>query len=55
MNTKIGKIRKVALRELWKREDINFTKWLEENIDHLTGVLDFYIKSFYNLTTKSKI
>ncbi len=43
MNTKIGKIRKVALRELWKREDTNFTKWLEENIDHLTDVIGFDI------------
>ena len=43
MNTKIGKIRKVDLRELWKSENINFTKWLEENIDYLTDVLDFDI------------
>ncbi len=37
----IGKIRKVPLREIWKREDKEFTKWLEENIDYLNDVLDF--------------
>jgi len=39
----IGKIRKVPLREVWRREDANFTVWLEENIDHLTDVLGFNI------------
>ncbi len=48
MNTKIGKIRKVALRELWKREDTNFTQWLEENIDYLTDVIGF------NITVESR-
>ena len=32
-NVSIGKIKKVSLRELWKKEDKDFTKWLEENID----------------------
>jgi len=42
-NNNIGKIKKVPLRELWKREDSNFTKWLEENIDYLTDVIGFDI------------
>ncbi len=44
MNAKIGKIRKVELRTLWKREDANFTKWLENNIDYLTDVIGFNIR-----------
>jgi len=41
--TKIGKIEKLPLRELWKKEDKDFTKWLEENIGCLNEVLDFDI------------
>ena len=40
-NTSIGKIKKVPLREIWKKEDKEFTKWLEENIDYLCDVLGF--------------
>jgi len=40
---KIEKIKKVSLRELWKREDKDFTKWLEENIDYLNDVLGLNI------------
>jgi len=39
----IQKINKVALRELWKKEDKDFTKWLEEHIDYLNDVLGFNI------------
>jgi len=39
----IKKINKVPLRELWNREDKDFTKWLEENIDFLNDVIDFEI------------
>ena len=42
-NTSIGKIKKVPLRELWKKEDKDFTKWLEENIDYLNDIIDFDI------------
>jgi hypothetical protein len=41
--TNIGKIKKVSLRELWTREDQDFTKWLEENIDYLNDVIGFDI------------
>jgi len=40
---KIGKIKKFPLRELWDKEDQDFTRWLEENIDYLNEVLDFEI------------
>lgn len=40
-NALIQKIQKVPLREIWKREDKDFTKWLEENIDYLCDVLGF--------------
>lgn len=42
-NVLIGKIKKVSLRELWKREDKDFSKWLEENIDYLNEVIDIDI------------
>jgi len=42
-NITIGKIEKISLRELWKKEDKNFTKWLEENIDYLNDVIGFDI------------
>ena len=40
---RIGKIKKVPLRELWKKEDRDFTKWLEENIEYLNDILDFNV------------
>jgi len=39
----IKKIKKVPLREIWRKEDKDFTKWLEENIDYLGDVLGFDI------------
>ena len=41
--TKIGKIKKVSLRELWKKEDKDFTRWLEDDIGYLNDILDFDI------------
>jgi hypothetical protein len=32
----IGKIKHVPLREVWKHESLDFTKWLEENLDVLS-------------------
>lgn len=40
MEKKIGKIKKVPLRELWKKEDRDFTKWLEKEIEYLNETLD---------------
>lgn len=39
----IKKIQKISLRELWGREDKDFTAWLEKNIDYLSDVLGFDI------------
>ena len=39
----IGKIKKIPLRNLWKKEDKDFSKWLEENISYLNEILDFDI------------
>ena len=35
----IGKIKRVPLREVWPREDNDFTKWLEESLDALSEVI----------------
>lgn len=35
----IGKIRRVPLREVWAHEALDFTTWLEENVDVLSDVL----------------
>lgn len=35
----IGKIERVALREIWKHEAYDFTTWLESNIDVLNDVI----------------
>ena len=39
----IGKVIRVALREIWRKEDKDFTTWLEKNIDSLKEILDFDI------------
>ena len=36
----IGKIQRVKLREVWRHEALDFTRWLEENIDVLNEALD---------------
>lgn len=36
----IGKLKRVALREVWKHEAYDFTQWLQENIDVLNDALD---------------
>ncbi|MCC5828225.1 MAG: DUF4268 domain-containing protein [Phycisphaeraceae bacterium] len=36
----IGKIARVALREVWKHEALDFTRWLEENIEVLNDILN---------------
>jgi hypothetical protein len=44
----IGRIDRVPLRDVWKHEASDFTKWLEENIDVLNDILDL------NLTTAER-
>ena len=38
--TSIGKLERVALREVWVHEAYDFTQWLQENIDVLNSALD---------------
>ncbi|MBE3098670.1 MAG: DUF4268 domain-containing protein [Planctomycetes bacterium] len=44
----IGRIDRVPLRDVWKHEASDFTKWLEENIEVLNDILDL------NLTTAER-
>ena len=41
----IGKIQRVRLRDVWKHEALDFTTWLEENIDVLNETLDLSLVS----------
>jgi hypothetical protein len=43
MSGSIQKIKRVPLRELWRKEDKDFTKWLEEHIDFLNDAIGFDI------------
>ena len=36
----IGKIQKVPLREVWKHEALDFTTWLQENMDVVSDVIN---------------
>ncbi|MBI3896203.1 MAG: DUF4268 domain-containing protein [Acidobacteria bacterium] len=40
MPQSIGRIQKVDLREIWRREASDFTRWLAGNIDYLNEVID---------------
>lgn len=40
-----GKIEKVPLREIWKHEAIDFTTWLQENLDVLNNELDINLEN----------
>jgi hypothetical protein len=41
----IGKIERMPLREVWKHEALNFTTWLQDNIDVLNEALDIELAS----------
>jgi hypothetical protein len=41
----IGKIEKLDLREIWKREDTDFTKWLAEQIEFLNVSLHLPVQN----------
>jgi hypothetical protein len=41
----IGKLERVALREVWEHEAYDFTQWLQENIDVLNSALDLNLVS----------
>ena len=42
---KIETIEKVPLREIWKHEAQEFTKWLQDNIEVLDDVLDIHLSN----------
>lgn len=39
----VGRIERVALREIWRHEAYDFTTWLSQNIEALNEVIDFEI------------
>lgn len=41
----IGKIKRVPLRDVWKHEALDFTRWLQENIDILNEVIDLNLSN----------
>ncbi len=41
----IDRIKRIPLRQVWKHEALDFTVWLEENIDVLTEVVGFQISN----------
>lgn len=41
----IGRIERVALREVWKHEALDFTCWLENNVDVLNELLDLSLSN----------
>jgi hypothetical protein len=45
LTPKIGKIERVALREVWRHEAYDLTTWLEQNIDVLNDALDLNLSN----------
>ena len=41
----VGKITRVPLREVWKHEALDFTKWMEDNIDVLNEVININLSN----------
>lgn len=41
----IGKLQRVPLRDVWKHEAIDFTKWLQDNIDILNELVDLNLSN----------
>lgn len=41
----IGKLERVPLRDVWKHEAYDFTRWLQDNIDVLGEVVDFSLSN----------
>ena len=39
----IGRIQRVGLRDVWRHEALDFTKWLEENVDVLNEATDLQL------------
>ena len=45
MSASIGKIERVKLREVWPKEDADFTPWLRDNIDVLNEAIELTLSS----------
>ena len=41
----IGKLQRVPLREVWKHEAIDFTQWLQDNIDVINEIIDLNLSN----------
>jgi RecB family endonuclease NucS len=41
----IGKLERVPLRDVWKHEALDFTQWLQDNIDILNDMLDLTLST----------
>ena len=41
----IGKIRRLPLREVWNHEALDFTSWLQENLDILNDTMEVSIST----------
>ncbi|NIN67526.1 MAG: DUF4268 domain-containing protein, partial [Anaerolineae bacterium] len=41
----IGKLQRVPLRDVWKHEALDFTKWLEDNPDVLSEAMDVQLSN----------
>jgi hypothetical protein len=50
----IGKIQRVKLRDVWKHEALDFTSWLEENIDVINEILDLNLANAEREKTAGK-
>jgi hypothetical protein len=53
MDMDVGSIEKVPIREVWKREDVDFTPWLSKNLYELEKKLD--IGKITNITSEENI
>jgi hypothetical protein len=45
MDSDIGKLTRVPLREVWKHEAYDFTQWLQKNIDVLDEALNLSLSN----------
>ena len=41
----VGKIERLPLRDVWKHEEYDFTRWLEANVDVLNDIVDLGLTS----------
>ena len=44
MNTKLGKLKNVNLREAWCREAQDFTPWLADNLEYLSNEIGIQLE-----------